>query len=208
MKKDIFDYAIKCLTCQQVKAEHQRPAGLHQNIFIPEWKWESLTMDFVVGLPKTNKGYDSIWVIVDRLTKTAHFLPVRTSYTAPQYARLFLDRIVPLHGVPVSIISDRGSQFTSHFWQSFQEAMGTQLYFSTAFHPQTDGQSERTIQTLEDMLRACAIEFEGSWDDHLPLIEFAYNNSYHASIKMAPFEALMEGNVVRQLDGLSLKKLS
>ena len=106
---------------------------------IPEWKWESLTIDFIVGLPKTRKGYDSIWVIVDHLTKKSHFLPVRTTYTASQYAQLFLNKIIPLHGVPTSIISDRGSQFTSHFWRSFQEVMGTQLYFSSAFHPQTDG---------------------------------------------------------------------
>ena len=98
--------------------------------------------------------------------------------------------IVSLHGVPMSIISDRGSQFTSKFWQQLQKALGTQLHFSTAFHPQTDGQSERTIQTLEDMLRMCVLDFKGSWDKYLPLIEFAYNNSYHSSIGMAPYEAL------------------
>ena len=103
---------------------------------------------------------------------------------------MYLDKIIPLHGVPLTIISDRGTQFTSHFWQSFQQALGTQLRLSTAFHPQTDGQSERTIQILEDMLRACTLEFEGSWDKYLPLIEFAYNNSYQSSIQMAPFEAL------------------
>ena len=98
-----------------MKAEHQRPIGLHQNIFIPKWKWESLTIDFVVGLPMTKKGYDSIWVIVDRLTKMVHFLPVQKNYIAPQYARLSLDQIMPLHGVPVFFISDRGSQFTLTF---------------------------------------------------------------------------------------------
>ena len=190
MKKNVAEFVARCLTCQQVKVEHQRPAGKLQSLDIPEWKWEKITMDFVVGLPRTPKGYDSIWVIVDRLTKSAHFLPVKTTYTAAQYARLYLDEIVSLHGVPTSIVSDRGPQFTSKFWQSFQEALGSQLHFSTAFHPQTDGQSERTIQTLEDMLRACVIDFEGSWDQHLPLIEFAYNNSYQASIQMAPFEAL------------------
>ena len=147
-------------------------------------------MDFVVGLPKTRKGYDSIWVIVDRLTKSAHFLPVQTTYTVAQYDQLYIQHIVSLHGVPVSIVSDRGTQFTSRFWQKLQEAMGTQLDFSTAFHPQTDGQSERTIQTLEDMLRMCVLDFKGSWDQYLPLVEFAYNNSYHSSIGMAPYEAL------------------
>ena len=147
-------------------------------------------MDLVIGLPRSTKGYDSIWVIVDRLTKSVHFLPVRTTYTTAQYAKIFLDRIVSLHGVPISIVSDRGTQFTSKFWESFQRALGTQLRFSTAFHPQTDGQSKRTIQTLEDMLRACVLDFEGGWDQHLSLIEFAYNNSYQSTIQMAPYEAL------------------
>ena len=161
MKKDIADYVLRCLICQQVKAEHQRPAGTLQNLEIPEWKWDMITMDFVVGLPRTVKGYDSIWVIVDRLTKSAYFLPVKSIYTAAQYARIYLDSIVSLHGIPISIVSDRGTQFTSRFWQSFQDALGTQLLFSTAFHPQTDGKTERTIQTLEDMLRACVLDFVG-----------------------------------------------
>jgi hypothetical protein len=147
-------------------------------------------MDFVSGLPKTSASHDSIWVIIDRLTKSAHFLAVRTNYSLIRYARLYMQEIVRLHGVPVSIVSDRDSRFVSRFWGSLQEAMGTKLRFSTAFHPQTDGQSERTIQTLEDMLRACVMEFRGNWDEHLPLIEFAYNNSYQATIGMAPFEAL------------------
>ena len=119
MKKDVADFVIKCLTCQQVKVEHQRPAGTLQSLDIPEWKWDKITMDLVTGLPRTAKGFDSIWVIVDRLTKTAHFLPVRITYMAAQYARLYLDRIVPLHGVPISIVSNRGTQFTSRFWRSF-----------------------------------------------------------------------------------------
>ena len=147
-------------------------------------------MDFVVGLPRTRRQHDSIWVIVDRLTKSAHFLPVKVSYSAEDYAKLYIKEIVKLHGAPLSIISDRGAQFTSHFWRSFQSGFGTQVKLSTAFLPQTDGQAECTIQTLEDMLRACVIDFKGNWDDHLPLIEFSYNNSYHSSIAMAPFEAL------------------
>jgi len=162
MKKDIANFVSSCLTCQQVKAEHQRPAGLLQEIQIPEWKWERVTMDFVVGLPRTLRGYDSVWVIVDRLTKSAHFLPVKTTYGGVKYAQIFMNEIVRLHGVPISIISDRGSQFTSRFWRSFQEDLGTRADLSTAFHPQTDGQSERTIQILEDMLRACILDFGGS----------------------------------------------
>lgn len=147
-------------------------------------------MDFVTGLPRSKGGYDSIWVIVDRLTKTAHFLPVKTTYTTDRYARIYVDEVVRLHGAPVSIVSDRNPKFTSRFWVSLQQAMGTALKFSTVFHPQTDGQSERTIQTLEDMLRACVLDFKGSWDEYLALMEFAYNNSYHSSIGMPPYEAL------------------
>ena len=147
-------------------------------------------MDFIVGLPKTSKGYDSIWVIVDRLTKSAHFLPVKTTHTAKQYAQLYMDRIVSLHGIPKTIISDRGTQFIARFWEHFHAALGTQLIRSSAYHPQTDGQTERINQILKDMLRACALTYSQKWDESLPLAEFAYNNSYQESIRMAPFEAL------------------
>jgi hypothetical protein len=157
---------------------------------IPELKWESVAMDFVVGLPKTLGGYDSIWVLIDRLTKSAHFLPVRSNYTIEKYAKVYLQKIVRLHGAPLSIVSDRDLKFTSRFWEALQRAFGPQLHLSMAYHPQTDGQSERTIQTLEDMLRACILEEGRDWGRYLPLLEFAYNNSYHSSIGMAPFEAL------------------
>ena len=124
---------------------------------IPEWKWEEVGIDFIVGLPRTQRGYDSIWVIVDRLTKVAHFLPVKTTYTGPQLAALYMERIVCLHGVPKKIMSDRGTQFMSHFWQTAHSLLGIKLNFSTAYHPQTDGQTERTNQILEDMLRALCI---------------------------------------------------
>ncbi|GJT86011.1 putative reverse transcriptase domain-containing protein [Tanacetum coccineum] len=190
MKRDIATYVSECLTCAKVKAEHQRPSGLLQQPEIPEWKWDKITMDFITKLPKTKSGHDTIWVIVDRLTKSAHFLAMREDYSTERLAKLYIDEIVARHGVPVSIISDRDGRFTSRCWQSVQKALGTRLDMSTAYHPQTDGQSERTIQTLEDMLRACVIDFGGSWDVHLPLAEFSYNNSYHTSIRCAPFEAL------------------
>ncbi|PRQ45918.1 putative nucleotidyltransferase, Ribonuclease H [Rosa chinensis] len=190
MKREIADYVRRCLVCQQVKAERQKPSGLLQPLPIPEWKWEHITMDFVSGLPRSRNGHDSIWVIVDRLTKSAHFLPVSKTYKMDKYAELYLNEIVRLHGTPVSITSDRDPRFTSKFWSELMEALGTQSQFSTAFHPQTDGQTERTIQTLEDMLRACVLQFKGNWDNHVALIEFAYNNSYHSSIGMAPYEAL------------------
>nr|GEX03915.1 reverse transcriptase domain-containing protein [Tanacetum cinerariifolium] len=187
---EIYSDGIRCLTCAKVKAEHQKPSGLLQQPEIPEWKWEKITMEFVTGLPITPSRYDSIWVIVDRLTKSAYFLPMKKTDGIEKLAQLYLKEIVCRHGVPVSIISDRDSLFTLRFWKTLQEAMGTQLNMSTAYHPQTDGQSKRTIQTMEDMLRACVIDFGSSWDRHLSLVEFSYNNSYHASIKAAPFEAL------------------
>ncbi|GKF31921.1 putative reverse transcriptase domain-containing protein [Tanacetum coccineum] len=150
MKRDIATYVSKCLTCSQVKAEHQRPSDLLQQPEIAEWKWDKITMDFITKLPMSKNGHDTIWIIVDRLTKSTHFLSIREDYSMERLAKIYIDEIVAQHGVPVSIISDR------------------------------DGR-ERTIQTLEDMLRACVIDFGGSWDVHLPLAEFSYNNSYHSS---------------------------
>ena len=147
-------------------------------------------MDFFTGLPRTNRQHNDIWVIVDKLTKSGHFLPVSNDDPLDKLAQLYVEEIVRLHSVPISIISDRDPRFTSRFWSSLQDATGTRLHFSTTFDPQTNGQSERTIQTLEDMLRACVIEFKGSWDRHLSLMEFANNNSYQSSIGMAPFAAL------------------
>ncbi|KAA0036879.1 ty3-gypsy retrotransposon protein [Cucumis melo var. makuwa] len=175
---------------KRVKTPRQKPAGLLQPLSIPEWKWENVSMDFIKGLPRTLRGFTVIWVVVDRLTKSAHFVPDKSTYTSRKWAQLYMSEIVRLHGVPVSIVSDRDARFTSKFWKDLQTAMGTRLDFSTAFHPQTDGQTERLNQVLEDMLRACALEFPGSWDSHLHLMEFAYNNNYQATIGMAPFEAL------------------
>ncbi|GKD22151.1 putative reverse transcriptase domain-containing protein [Tanacetum coccineum] len=155
-------YSVHLGADKMVKAEHQRLSGLLQQLIIHEWKWERIAMDFGTKLPRTNSGHDVIWVIVDRLTKFAYFLPMREDYRMDILARLYLNEIVARHGLPISIISDHDSRFTSRFWQSMQEALGTRLDMSTAYHPQTDGQSERTIQTLEDMLRACVLDFEGN----------------------------------------------
>ncbi|GKE14759.1 putative reverse transcriptase domain-containing protein, partial [Tanacetum coccineum] len=163
MKVDIATYVSKCLTCAKVKAEHQKPSRLLQQPEIPVWKWERITMDFMNRLPRTSSGYDTIWVIVDRLTKSAHFLSMKKTDSMEKLTQLYLKEV---------------------------KALGTNLDMSTAYHPQTDSQSERTIQTLEDMLRACVIDFGSSWDRHLPLVEFSYNNSYHARIKVAPYETL------------------
>ena len=147
-------------------------------------------MDFVTKLPRTRNGHDMIWVVVDHFTKSAHFIVAKEKWSMDKLANSYVKEIVRLHGVPLTIVSDRDSRFTSRFWRSLQEELGTKLCLSTAYHPQTDGQSERTIQTLEDMLRACTLEFQGNWDEHLPLVEFSYNNSFHSSIKMAPYHAL------------------
>nr|GEU72289.1 putative reverse transcriptase domain-containing protein [Tanacetum cinerariifolium] len=144
----------------------------------------------IAGLPQTQRRHDAIWVVVDRLTKSAYFLPIRKDYSVSRLAEIFQQEIVRLHGTPSAIVSDRDPRFASCFWKGLQKAWGTRLKFSTAFHPQTDGQSERTIQTLDDMLRSCALEWTGNWDDYICLVEFAYNNSWHASIKCAPFEML------------------
>ncbi|GJW75226.1 putative reverse transcriptase domain-containing protein [Tanacetum coccineum] len=165
--------------------QKQKPSGL-----ISEWKWDKITMDFITKLPRTHGGYDTILVRVDILTKSAYFLAIREDYNMERLSRIYIDDIVARHGVHVSIISDQDRQFTSRFWQTLEKALGTRLHLSTAYHPQIDGQSEHTIQTLEDMLRACVMDFGGSWDIHLPLAEFSYNNSYHLSIQCAPFEAL------------------
>ncbi|GJV50578.1 putative reverse transcriptase domain-containing protein [Tanacetum coccineum] len=163
MKANIATYVSKCLTCAKVKAEHQRPSGLLVQPKIPEWKWDNITMDFVTKLPKSSQGYDTIWVIVDRLTKSAIFVPMRETDPMDKLARMYLKEVVTRHGIPVLIICDRDLSFASNFWRSLQNALGTNLDMSTAYHPQTDGQSERTIQTLEDMLRACVIDFGKGW---------------------------------------------
>ncbi|GJZ02670.1 putative reverse transcriptase domain-containing protein [Tanacetum coccineum] len=161
MKSDIATYVSKCLTCAKVKAEHQRTSGLLVQPEIPQWKWDNITINFITKLPKSSQGYDTIWVIVDRFTKSAIFVPMRESDPMERFTRMYLN----------------------------EKALGTNLDMSTAYHPQNDGQSKRTIQTLKNMLRACVIDFGNGWVKHLPLVKFSYNN-YHASIKAAPFEAL------------------
>ena len=147
-------------------------------------------MDFVSGFPRTPSSHDVVWVIVDRLTKIVHFIPILMDYPMEKFAKLYIDRVVSLHGVSSISVSDRDLRFTSHFWEGLQDALGTKLRLSLTYHPQTDGQTERTIQSLEDLLRACVLDHGGAWDIYLPLIEFTYNNSFYSSIGMALFEAL------------------
>jgi hypothetical protein len=147
-------------------------------------------MDFIVGLPRTQSGYDSIWVIVDWLTKVAHFILVKTTYSRQQLVELYMLRIVRLYGVPKKIVFDKWIQFTLRFWERLHETLDTQLRLSSAYHPHTDGQIKRVNQILEDMLRACALQYRRSWDKSLSYAEFSYNNSYQESLKMASFEML------------------
>jgi hypothetical protein len=190
MKIEIARYVARCDTCKHVKAIYVKTTGPLQYLPIPTWKWEDISMDVIMGLPRTTKGYGPIWVIIDRLTKIAHFLPVKTDHPVTVYAQLYIARILSLHGVPKTIVSDRGPQFVFKFWEELHKSLGTKLLHSSAYHPQTSGQTERVNQILEDMLRACVLEFPQKWDECLPLAELSYNNSYQESIKMAPFEAL------------------
>jgi IS30 family transposase len=159
MKSEIARYVARCDTCKRVKATYMKTAGPLQSLPIPTWKWEDISMDFIVGLPRTTKGYDSIWVIVDRLTKISHFLPVKTDHPVTVYAQLYIARILSLHGVPKTIVSDRGPQFVAKFWEALHKSLDTKLLHSSAYHPQTSGQTERVNQMLEDMLRACVLDF-------------------------------------------------
>jgi hypothetical protein len=159
MNIKIARYVERCDTCRRVKAIHMKITGPLQSLPILTWKWEDISMDFIVGLPRTTKGFDSIWVIVDRLTKIAHFLPVKVKYTVATYAELYIARILSLHGIPKTIVSDREPQFVFKFWEVLHKAMGTKLLHSSAYHPLTSGQTERVNQILEDMLRACVLEF-------------------------------------------------
>ena len=190
MKKDVVEYVSKCLTYQQVKVEHQVPSDLLNPIPIPQWKWDKILMDFVSDFPLTQKKPDSVWVIVDKLTKSAHFLPVRLDYSMDWLAEMYVSEIVQLHGIPLPIVSDCNPRFTLGFWKALQLALGTRLNFSTTFHPQTNGQLEKVMQVLEDMLRGCVLDFPRSWDRYIPLMKFSYNNSYQSNISMAPYEAL------------------
>ncbi|GJS06247.1 putative reverse transcriptase domain-containing protein [Tanacetum coccineum] len=188
MKANIATYVSKCLTCAKVKAEHQRPSGLLVQPDIPQWKWDNITMDFVI--PKSSQGYNIIWVIVDRLTKSAIFVLTRGTDPMDKLARMYLKEVVTRHGIPLSIICDRDPRFASNFWRVTSECVGTRYGYEYCYHPQQIRQAKRNYQTLEDMLRASAIDFGKGWVNHLPLVEFSYNNSYHTSIKAAPFEAL------------------
>jgi hypothetical protein len=175
MKGDVATFVAQWEICQRVKIEHQKPSGLLQPLPISEWKWEDISMDFINGLPRTPKDTDLIWVIIDRLTKVAHFIPVSTTYGGDKLAELYIDNILKLHGVPKS-----ASRLKTH------------LDYSSTCDPQIDGQTEWVNQVLKDMLRAYVLTYGKCWEDNLAFAKFSYNNEYHASLKKAPFEVLYE----------------
>jgi hypothetical protein len=190
MKKEIAEYIARCMECQKVKDEHRHPTVLLHPLPILEWKWEVVTMDFITGLPRTSKQHDSIMVVVDKLTKAAHFIPLKTTHKEANVVDTYMKEVARLHGIPKTIVSDRDPKFTSKFWKGLFKGFRTNLNFSTTYHPESDGQTERVNQVIEDMLRMYVMEKPYKWEYYLHLVEFAYNNGYQASLKMSPFEAL------------------
>ncbi|MCO5583439.1 hypothetical protein L7F22_037350 [Adiantum nelumboides] len=186
MQQDVIKYVKACHSCQIMKASRQLPQGLLQPLPIPKERWESINMDFITTLPRTSKGNAQILVIVNRFSKMAHFIPCKKAASAPDIASLFVQHIFRIHGLPVS---DRDPKFTGHFWTSLFKSLGTNLLFSSAYHPQTDGQTERVNQILEEMLRHYIHNRLASWEEYLPLVEFAYNNAPHSVTGMTPFQA-------------------
>jgi hypothetical protein len=190
MKKQVVDFISICLECKKVKAEHRHPACFLQPLPIPKWKWEVVTMDFITKLPRTNKQHDSIMVVVDKLTKAAHFIPVKFTHKATNISDVDMKEIARLHGIPKTIVSHRDPKFTSKFWKGLFNGFGTNLNFSTTYHLESDGQTERVNQVIEDMFRMYVMDKPSKWEKYLHLVEFSYNNGYQASLKMSPFEAL------------------
>nr|GFB09589.1 Ty3/gypsy retrotransposon protein [Tanacetum cinerariifolium] len=189
LKQDVTKFITECTTCQQTKYSTHKPYGLLQALPVPNQVWEEISMDFITSLPPSN-GKTAIWVIVDRLSKFAHFIALPPHHTAASLATIFLHDIYRLHGLPKSIISDRDPIFLSRFWKELFNKIGTKLLHSSAYHPQTDGKTEVVNRCLESYLRCFACDEPTSWSKYLYLAEFWYNTSYHSAIEMAPFQAL------------------
>jgi len=190
MKREVAKFLARCRECQQVNAEHQHPPGLLQPLPIPEWKWEVISIDFITGLPRSKRQNDYVMVVVDKLSKAAHFIPVKSTYKVVSIADIFMKEVFRLHAIPKIIISDRDVKFTGNFWKSLFKGLDTKLNFSTTYHPQTDGQTEKVNQVLEDMMRMYVMDQPSKWEEYLHLVEFSYNNNYKASAKMSHFEIL------------------
>jgi hypothetical protein len=188
-KLAVEEFVSQCSICQQAKHTHTHPAGLLQPLPVPAGAWRDITMDFIEGL-QLSEGANVILVVVDRFTKYAHFVPLKHPYSAPVVPRVFVDSIIKLHGMPHSITSDRDAIFTSNFWKLLFQSLGTKLQFTTAYHPQTDGQSERVNQCLEMFLRCMVQDNPKQWRRWLPLAEFWYNSTFHTTLGCSPFKAL------------------
>ncbi|MCO5586044.1 hypothetical protein L7F22_039982 [Adiantum nelumboides] len=192
MKGDIQDYVSKCVVCQKTKYDRGKQPGLLQPLPILDSPWESISMDFIFGLPKSIHGNTRIWTIVDRFSKQAHFKPVKKTIKAHQMATLFISQVFKYHGLPTPIASDSDPRMTINFWKGLFKNLGTRLNFSSAYHPQTDGQSEIANLTVLDLLKAYVTEVDqrSQWEKYLPLVEYAYNNTVHTSTRKAPFEVI------------------
>jgi len=189
MKHQVEDFVKQCAICQQSKHVHHHPLGLLQPLPIPDGIWQDLSMDFIEGLPKS-EGFSVILVVVDRFTKYAHFIPIRHPYTASSIAQSFMDNVVKLHGLPKTIVSDRDTVFLSHFWTTLFKLYKVDLHFSTAYHPQSDGQTERVNQCVEMYLRCAVQDSPSTWKSWLSLAELWYNSSLHSALGCSPFKAL------------------
>ncbi|CAI7803237.1 unnamed protein product [Closterium sp. NIES-54] len=187
MAADVQQFVTSCDTCQRMKSSKQKKTGLLQPIPVPEQPWQVVSLDFITGLPSTSRGNDSILVVIDKFSKMGHFIPTNATATAEATARLLFDRIITIHGIPATLISDRDPKFTSKFWKELMGLLGTKLAMSSAYHPQTDGQIERLNQVVEQLLRTACKDDVSHWDTQLPTLEFAYNNASHAATGKTPF---------------------
>nr|KYP69096.1 Transposon Ty3-G Gag-Pol polyprotein [Cajanus cajan] len=207
MKRDVQKFCEHCVVCKMAKSK-SLPHGLYTPLPTPEYPWIDISMDFVLGLPRTKNGKDSIFVVVDRFSKMAHFIPCKKVDDACHVADLFFKEVVRLHGVPRSIVSDRDAKFLSHFWRTLWGKLGTKLLFSTTCHPQTDGQTEVVNRTLGTLLRTVSKKNIKSWEASLPRVEFAYNRVVHNTTNCSPFEVVYGFNPLTPLDLLSMPKIS
>jgi hypothetical protein len=203
MRRDVQRFVSHCTTCQKAKS-HLNSHGLYMPLPVPSIPWADISINFVLGLPRTKRGSDSIFVMVDRFSKMAHFIPCHKSYDAVHIADLFFQDIVRLHGMPSTIVSDHDAKFLSHFWRTLWNKLGTKLLFSTTCHPQTDGQMEVVNRTLGTMLRAVLKMNLKMWEEYLPHVEFAYNRATHSTTKVSPFQVVYGFNPRAPIDILPL----
>ncbi|GJP64571.1 hypothetical protein CLOP_g21549 [Closterium sp. NIES-67] len=187
MAADVQQFVTSCATCQRMKSSKQKKTGLLQPLPVPEQPWQVVSLDFITGLLATTSGHDTILVVIDKFSKMGHFIPTHTTARTEETSQLFVRYIISQHGIPTTLISDRDPKFTSKFWKELMSLLGTKLAMSSAYHPQTDGQTERLNQIVEQLLRAASKDEISKWDLHLPTLEFACNNATHAATRQTPF---------------------